>query len=93
MSERLGRSDKEVAAIIDAFDALMNSIEDHVASLDAELPTALASGDVRYIQRVDLGITRSKALLHVLETDALDWIMSIRLVARQLGYARDGKMV
>jgi hypothetical protein len=93
LADHLGKSDKEVAAIIEAFDQLMLRIEDHIASLDAELPNARASEDVRYIQRVELGVFRSKALIHVLETDALEWIMSIRLVARQLGYAREGKMV
>ena len=93
MPHHLGRSDVQVAEIIQAFDELVLRIEDHIASLKEELPTALASQDVRYIQRVELGITRSEALLKVLENDALEWIMSIRLVASQLGYAREGKMV
>lgn len=101
----LGQSDREVAGIIGAFDGLVDAIEHHIASLETELPKASASGDHRYHHRVERGLEWSKSLLETLENDnapspslgsgrsVLERIMALRHNAKQLEYARDGKMV
>jgi hypothetical protein len=93
MSRHLGPSDVEVAAIIEAFDSLAARIEAHVGSLEAELAPARATADVRYIDRVERAIAAARALLELLDEDVLERIMQMRHVARQLGVAREGRMV
>ncbi len=89
----LTHSDTEVASIIEAFDGMVATIEAHLRELEAELPAAMASGDDRYVRRVERGMSWSRDLLGILETSVLDCIMDLRTTARQLGLARQGKMV
>ncbi|MPZ14944.1 MAG: hypothetical protein GEU73_11070 [Chloroflexi bacterium] len=94
MSEHLGSSDVEVAAIIEAFDALTAQVDRHIESLEAEQGTAEASGDPRYVQRIERGLSCARVLLDALEgDDVLEQIMTLRHNARQLGFAREGKIV
>ena len=93
MSGYLGPSDVEVAAVIEAFDRLAERIEAHILSLESELAPARATADARYVDRVERAIVAARALLGVLDDDVLERIMQMRHVARQLGVAREGRMV
>lgn len=93
MNDNLGSSDEEVAAIIAALDKLVDAVEKHGSSLQAEQPAAHATGDPKYIERVDRGIGWTQELLDVLDDDVLERIGSLRHNARQLGVAREGKLV
>jgi hypothetical protein len=86
-------SEQEIAAIIEALDDLVEQVERHLHSLKGEAVHANASGDPRYVWRVERGANTAQQLLDILDEEVQERVMLLRHNAHQLGYAREGKMV
>lgn len=84
---------EDVRALIASYDEMVARVEATIARLEAELPAARASGDDRYLRRVERGLERSRALLALVDERMAPLLMDLRHNAHQLGVARDGKMV
>lgn len=95
LSEQARQNPTEVqfARVIDAFDALIDRLEEHRDAFEQELPAAEATGNVNYVKRVKRGIAQTNRLIETLEDEGLDQLGMMRFTAGQMRAAREERLV
>ncbi|HZP95073.1 MAG TPA: hypothetical protein VFC31_01880 [Candidatus Limnocylindria bacterium] len=83
----------DVHALIESYDEIVRRALETIAHLENELAPARASGDDRYLRRVEKAIARCRSILAVIDEQVEPLLMDLRHNAAQLGFARDGKLV
>ncbi len=95
LSEQARQNPSEVglAHVIDAFDALIDRLEEHRDAYEAELPAAEATGNVNYVKRVKRGVAQCNAFIEMLEDKGLDQLGMMRFTAGHMRAAREERLV
>lgn len=93
VSGYLDENHEAVARILEAYDELVDRAEHFREVLRPQLPEAEASGDSRWVGRVQRCMGSLEALIETLDNAALDSLMELRHYQHHIRVAKQGKMV
>lgn len=93
MTEYRDQNDRDVAALLEAYDELVRRVEAYLSSLDWQHAAATAAGEAKYARHIDTGRRQARGLLDLLENDVLDGVINLRNNQHHIRMAREGKLV
>jgi hypothetical protein len=93
LRELLDDNDRAVAGLIEAYDLLAQRADAYLERLKPQLDEANATGDPRYIGRVERGIGFTQTLIDLLDEGVLNVLMELRHSQHHIRLGREGKIV